>query len=429
MSVGASDSSQPAQGIFLSDGLAGHDHRAMELMYMFELARHQHPDILSGYPFGPEFFAFVDQARFFGAIIDAGVSAPENNWGEDVWEPPLGIEPQGLNLPTLGFVYLLPAGPESERHAYLDVGDATADMMGTGEAGATPGSLLKVAPHLNLGIYLSPAFHRGEKEMTSLRRALDEMLRRVFMDLEAHRVQVRLLDGVDQFFMKGLYHDLGFREEGTRLGAFYDPLRVEWRDELTMGMCATDFLIPRARGTMWDALLARHASEQEELSRQEQRQPHVVRRSSSLETVRMLNDAAPSAATSRASSAAPSRASSAAPSRASSVSPSRASSVVASRGSSPLPWAGAATPDMPSSTKKLAPNTALYVPPDTPGEMDDSDGGWSPGAFYDAHNRPGSFYDAHNSPVSEHEWLLSDFEGSVPETASVGSYDMMSDLD
>ena len=44
--------------------------------------------------------------------------------------------------------------------------------------------------------------------MSSLRRALDEMLRRVFMDLEAHRVQVRLLDGVDQFFMKGLYHDL-----------------------------------------------------------------------------------------------------------------------------------------------------------------------------------------------------------------------------
>ena len=82
MSVGASDSSQPAQGIFLSDGLAGHDHRAMSLMYMFELARPQHPDILSGYPSGPEFFAFVDQARFFGVIIDAGVSAPENNWGE-----------------------------------------------------------------------------------------------------------------------------------------------------------------------------------------------------------------------------------------------------------------------------------------------------------------------------------------------------------
>ncbi|KAL1685819.1 hypothetical protein GGG16DRAFT_65506 [Schizophyllum commune] len=410
MSVGASDSSQPAQGIFLSDGLAGHDHRAMLLMYMFELARPQHPDILSGYPSGPEFFAFVDRARFFGVIIDAGVSAPENTWGEagaysqpmretqlqDVWEPPLGIEPQGLGLPTLGFVYLLPAGPESERHAYLDVGDATAGMMGTGEVGA---ELPKVAPHLNLGIYLSPAFHRGEKEMASLRRALDEMLRRVFLDLEAHRVQVRLLDGVDQFFMKGLYHDLGFREEGTRLGAFYDPLRVEWRDELTMGMCATDFLIPRARGTMWDALLARHAREQEELSRQEQRQPHVVRRSLSLETVRMLNDAAPSAATSRA------------------VAPSRASSVVASRGSSPLPWDGAATPDMPSSTKELAPNTALYVPP----EMDSADGynDWS----------PGSFYDAQNSPGTENEWLLSDFEGSVPETASVSSYDMMSDLD
>ncbi|KAL1673069.1 hypothetical protein EV122DRAFT_294462 [Schizophyllum commune] len=425
MSVGASDSSLPAQGIFLSDGLAGHDHRAMSLMYMFELARPQHPDILSGYPSGPEFFAFVDRARFFGVIIDAGVSAPENNWGEDVWEPPLGIEPQGLDLPTLGFVYLLPAGPESERHAYLDVGDANADMMGTGEAGATPGSLLKVAPHLNLGIYLSPAFHRGEKEMASLRRALNEMLRRVFMDLEAHRVQVRLLDGVDQFFMKGLYHDLGFREEGTRLGAFYDPLRVEWRDELTMGMCATDFLIPRARGTMWHALLARHASEREELLRQEQRQPHVLRRSSSLETVRMINEGAFSAAT-RASSTAASAVLSAAASRASSVAPSRASSVVASRGPSPLPWAGAATPDMPSSTKELASNTALYVPPET----DSADGyDWSPGSFYDARNSPGSFYDAHNSPVSEHEWLLSDFEGSIPETASVGSYDMMSDLD
>ncbi|KAI4294324.1 hypothetical protein K525DRAFT_290962 [Schizophyllum commune Loenen D] len=401
MSVGASDSSQPAQGIFLSDGLAGHDHRAMELMYMFELARPQHPDILSGYPFGPEFFAFVDQARFFGVIIDAGVVAPENNWGEDVWEPPLGIEPQGLDLPTLGFVYLLPAGPESERHAYLDVGDATADMMGTGEAGATPGSLLKVAPHLNLGIYLSPAFHRGEKEMASLRRALDEMLRRVFMDLE------RSFTAISQ----------GFREEGTRLGAFYDPLRVEWRDELTMGLCATDFLVPRTRGTMWDALLARHAREQEELLRQEQRQPHVVRRSSSLETVRMINDGALSAVTSRASSAAPSRASSVSPSRASSVAPSRASSVVASRGSSPLPWDGAATPDMPSSTKELASNTTFYVPP----EMDSADGynDWS----------PGSFYDAHNSPGTENEWLLSDFEGSVPETASVSSYDMMSDLD
>ena len=63
--------------------------------------------------------------------------------------------------------------------------------------------------------------------------------------------------------------------------------------------------------------------------------------------------------------------------------------------------------------------------------MDSADGynDWSPGAFYNAHNRPRSFYDAHNSPVSENEWLLSDFEGSVPETASVGSYDMMSDLD
>ena len=63
--------------------------------------------------------------------------------------------------------------------------------------------------------------------------------------------------------------------------------------------------------------------------------------------------------------------------------------------------------------------------------MDSADGynDWSPGAFYDAHQRPGSFYDAHNSPGTENEWLLSDFEGSVPETASVGSYDMMSDLD
>ena len=53
--------------------------------------------------------------------------------------------------------------------------------------------------------------------------------------------------------------------------------------------------------------------------------------------------------------------------------------------------------------------------------MDSADGynDWSPGAFYDAHN----------GPDTEHEWLLSDFEGSVPETASVGSYDMMSDLD
>ena len=55
-----------------------------------------------------------------------------------------------------------------------------------------------------------------------------------------------------------------------------------------------------------------------------------------------------------------------------------------------------------------------------PPEMDSADGyDWS----------PGSFYDAHSSPGTENEWLLSDCEGSVPETASVGSYDMMSDLD
>ncbi|KAI5888678.1 uncharacterized protein SCHCODRAFT_02512283 [Schizophyllum commune H4-8] len=401
MSVGASDSSQLAQGIILSDGLAGHDHRIEELLLMFDLARPHLPDILSGHPRPLDFFAFVERARYFGAIIDAGVSPPRNTWGTDVWESSLGIEPQGVDLPTIGFVYLFPAGPESERYACLDDGDAAADMVDTGEVGAgdAGAKLPQVAPHLNIGIYLSPTFSRGEFSMASLRRALQAMLQCAFTNLQAHRVQVRLLDGVDQFFYRGLYHDMGFRDEGTRLGAFYDPIGAQWRDELTMGMCATDFDFPRAHGTMWDALQARHASEREDLLRQAHRQPYVLRRSSSMDAVITINDGAPSATTSRASS------------------------VVASRASSPLPLA--ATPDLCPSANDPAPSLTLSAPPAINSAAEDNDGGWKPGCSF-------RFCDDPCSPIVEDDYPPTDSEGSASdaaETSSVGSYDMMSDVD
>ncbi|KAL1747414.1 hypothetical protein HDZ31DRAFT_32064 [Schizophyllum fasciatum] len=401
----------PIQTPSSSKVLPEEDYRIDAIMALFEDARQRCPDILAGHP-SLDLIAFAEKALYF-AVVDGGVheDALDSPSHQD-WVRAMPDTPEKTNEALLGIVYLFPAGPESEaRRKPVNMGHAGHSMDVSVEESAEP----RIAPHLTIGIYLAPAFERLEPGLRFLQRALEPVLQRAFDDIQAHRVQVRLLDDADQFFMKVLFTGFGFKDEGTRRGAFYDPLAGHWRDETTLALCATDWVTRRrAPETMWEALIARHAREREDLLRHEQTHSYLLRRSSSTETIRMINDAAPSEVATREASRAPSRA----------ASHDSARGCRASPNSDPPPalrYVGSALEDAKDGTR-IERGGWNYIADD--GRDVDSEGwGQHDGGWGQHDGNWGLALCDNDGGMSS----ASDDEAWSADASSIGSYDMMSD--
>ena len=93
-----------------------------------------------------------------------------------------------------------------------------------------------------------------------------------------------------------------FGHEGIRRRAFYSPVEQEWKDVTCLAILATDWINRAYRRfaknaaplTLWDEMLARHQQEREKLLKWEENQRGGVgvKRTSSMETIRCLTDAA-----------------------------------------------------------------------------------------------------------------------------------------
>ncbi|KAL1666470.1 hypothetical protein GGF50DRAFT_125624 [Schizophyllum commune] len=116
---------------------------------------------------------------------------------------------------------------------------------------------------LNLGLYLAPTF----RNQGLGQRVLISMLARAFEVFHAHRVQVRILGGRERHVALALFTKLGFAHEGTQRASFWSPLEAQWRDETTMAILDTDWVMRPVRALarrgapadVWEALVERHA--------------------------------------------------------------------------------------------------------------------------------------------------------------------------
>ncbi|KAI5888677.1 uncharacterized protein SCHCODRAFT_02602078 [Schizophyllum commune H4-8] len=116
---------------------------------------------------------------------------------------------------------------------------------------------------LNLGLYLAPTF----RNQGLGQRVLISVLARAFEVMHAHRVQVRILGNRERHVALALFTKLGFAHEGTRRASFWSPLEALWRDETTMAILDTDWVMRPIRALarrgapadVWEALVERHA--------------------------------------------------------------------------------------------------------------------------------------------------------------------------
>ncbi|KAL1718196.1 hypothetical protein EV715DRAFT_273630 [Schizophyllum commune] len=127
---------------------------------------------------------------------------------------------------------------------------------------------------LNLGLYLAPSF----RNQGLGQRVLISVLARAFEVFHAHRVQVRILGGRERHVALALFTKLGFAHEGTRRASFWSPLEAQWRDETTMAILDTDWVMRPVRALarrgapadVWEALVERHARCREDVAGVEQ---------------------------------------------------------------------------------------------------------------------------------------------------------------
>ncbi|KAL1673070.1 hypothetical protein EV122DRAFT_255445 [Schizophyllum commune] len=242
---------------------------------------------------------------------------------------------------------------------------------------------------MNLGLYLAPTF----RNQGLGQRVLISVLARAFEVFHAHRVQVRILGGRERHVALALFTKLGFAHEGTRRASFWSPLEMQWRDETTMAILDTDWVMRPVRALarrgapadVWEALVERHAREREELLDWEDRRPHSLRRTTSMETIRLHNEGAPPE---------------------SEYTSSERTSPTSSRSVSPM----STTRSSPMSSSRSSPifsrRSSVYAA---------SDHGMS-----ESSSRSASLRASRGSSADEGDW-------SAVETSSVSSYDMMSD--
>ncbi|KAL1730516.1 hypothetical protein EV714DRAFT_272692 [Schizophyllum commune] len=237
---------------------------------------------------------------------------------------------------------------------------------------------------MDVGLYLAPTF----RNQGLGQRVLISVLAHAFEVFHAHRVQVRILGGRERHVALALFTKLGFAHEGTRRASFWSPLEAQWRDETTMAILDTDWVMRPIRALarrgapadVWEALVDRHAREREELLDWEDRRPHSLRRTTSMETIRLHNEGAPSE---------------------SEYTSSERTSPTSSKSASPM----STTRSSPMSSRR----TSVYTA---------SDDGMSESSFSSRSTE--SWIAAHGGSTDEGDW-------SAVETSSVSSYDMMSD--
>ncbi|KAF9239291.1 hypothetical protein BU15DRAFT_46854, partial [Melanogaster broomeanus] len=131
------------------------------------------------------------------------------------------------------------------------------------------------------------------------REAIQLVLCWAFEELKFHRVQAAILDTPCKDRAMKLFIGLGFSHEGTRRRAVYQPegqgIAAMWRDVTYLAMLDTEWVLrnagkgkgkrPELRMSLWDEMFARHAREQEQLLKWEEKHGGI-KRSASTETLK-----------------------------------------------------------------------------------------------------------------------------------------------
>ncbi|TFK78588.1 hypothetical protein K466DRAFT_592762 [Polyporus arcularius HHB13444] len=109
--------------------------------------------------------------------------------------------------------------------------------------------------------------------------------------IDAHRVQARIMSSPSRESAQRLFTALGFAHEGIQRRAVCDAAGA-WADITHMGIVDVDWVVRKRRRAaprnLWDELFERHQREREELLRWEANESSMrIRRTSSMETVRM----------------------------------------------------------------------------------------------------------------------------------------------
>ncbi|KAJ7243200.1 hypothetical protein B0H12DRAFT_838302 [Mycena haematopus] len=141
---------------------------------------------------------------------------------------------------------------------------------------------------LNLGIIISPPY-RGKGHA---REAIQLVLKHAFDDVHCHRIQASLLSLSSKDRMTSLLTQLRFGHEGIKRRSFFNPLIREWQDVTTLGILDTDWMMRKvykpAPKSLWDEMFLRHERERDDLLRWDDDQTRLMKRTSSMETLRAV---------------------------------------------------------------------------------------------------------------------------------------------
>lgn len=141
---------------------------------------------------------------------------------------------------------------------------------------------------VHLGVALLPVYRGYGGGMKACAFAVQWAIETI----QAHRVQARIMNSPYTDRAQRLFTALGFAYEGVQRRAVQGAAEA-WADITNMGILDTDWVFRRrqraAPRSMWDELFARHQIEREELlAWDDNREQSRLRRTSSMETVRMV---------------------------------------------------------------------------------------------------------------------------------------------
>ena len=147
----------------------------------------------------------------------------------------------------------------------------------------------------NIGVVLVPTA-RGKGYA---RQAIELVLNWGFQEIGFHRIQAIILDTPNKSRAFLLFTQMGFVHEGIRRRSVYVPNEGqtdgEWRDATCFALLETEWLMRSyfkpAPKNLWDEMFARHSRERDELLRWDEKE-NGIKRTSSMETIRLFGVAA-----------------------------------------------------------------------------------------------------------------------------------------
>ncbi|KAI0369002.1 hypothetical protein BV20DRAFT_968493 [Pilatotrama ljubarskyi] len=246
----------------------------------------------------PSLYEFGDaHCLFFAAILWDHKVPPAAT--HDMANPPLGSNPPLSGSSAANYQIQVPSQEAARRWANTmreadgddGEGDDVKPVRVWDTVGITYITSSPIPNEVHIGVGVLPKFRGKGLGKTACELALQW----AFDTLQIHRVQARIMTSAHQHRARSLFASLGFSHEGVHRRSVMNTAG-EWVDVAHMGMLDTDWSIhtrlkSRAK-SLWDEVLERHQRELDELVLLEERQK-TLRRTSSMETVRVVQDPNP----------------------------------------------------------------------------------------------------------------------------------------